>query len=211
MLKKSITFKDLEGHEVTEDYYFHLSKADLVEMEVSHKGGLARWLQSVVDAEDGAQIIAEFKKLILSSYGEKSDDNRRFVKSQALRDEFMSTEAYSTLFLELCTDAGKAAEFVNGIVGQDTRDEAAIAKLAESQPEGHPSDPAATPAEPRWPPRELGDGAPEGRNVFEGGGEADPTAVEPRILSKVELEEMDADELQSGLASGRFTIGGSLS
>lgn len=143
MLKKSITYEDFYGKEVTEDHYFHLSKADLIEMEVSHKGGMQEHLQRIIDSEDGAAIIAELRRLILSAYGERSEDGRRFIKTQELRDEFQSTEAYSTLFMELCLDSEKAAEFVNGIVPPSL--ERDVAKLRPETNSSHPSDPAAKP------------------------------------------------------------------
>lgn len=125
MLKKTIKYTDFNGDEVSEDHFFHLSKAELVELEMSEKGGLSEVLQRIIDAEDGKRIIAEFKKIVLGAYGQRSEDGRRFVKNQTLRDEFESSEAYSTLFMELVTDAGKAAEFVNGIVPQGLADDAA--------------------------------------------------------------------------------------
>lgn len=124
MLKKTITYEDFNGGEVSEDHFFHLSRAELVELEMSTEGGLSNSLQNIIASEDGKQIIAEFKKIILGSYGKKSDDGRRFIKNQQLREEFESSEAYSTLFMELVTDAGKAAEFVNGIVPGNLAQEA---------------------------------------------------------------------------------------
>lgn len=125
MIKKTINYVDFNGEEVSEDFFFHLSKAEIVELEMSHKGGLEQAIKRIVDAEDGKAIIAEFKNIILSSYGQRSADGRRFIKNQTLREEFESTEAYSTLFMELVTDAEKAAEFVRGIIPQDLAEEAA--------------------------------------------------------------------------------------
>ena len=119
MLKKTITFKDFNDNEVSEDHHFHLSQAELVELEMSHKGGLSDALQKIIDAEDGKAIMAEFKNIILSSYGKRSEDGRRFVKNQQLREEFESSEAYSALFMELILETDKAIEFVNGIVPGD--------------------------------------------------------------------------------------------
>lgn len=132
MLKKTITYTDFNGDEVSEDFFFHLSKAELVELELSRQGGLEATIKRIAAAEDGKEIIAEFKNIILTSYGRRSDDGRRFVKNQALRDEFESTEAYSTLFMELVTDADKAAEFVRGVIPQDLAEEAA--KIAVAPP-----------------------------------------------------------------------------
>lgn len=116
MLKKTITFDDYNGKTVTEDFYFNLTKAELVELQMSEKDGFSEALELIVKSEDGKMIIEHFKKIILLSYGEKSDDGRRFKKTDELREEFAQTEAYSSLFIELATDANAATEFINGIV-----------------------------------------------------------------------------------------------
>ena len=139
MLKKTITYEDFNGETVSEDFFFHLSKAELVELEMSHEGGLSESLQKIVDAEDGKAIVAEFKNVILGSYGQKSTDGKRFVKNAIIREEFESSEAYSTLFMELITDPDEAAKFMNGIIPQGMAEEAtrvtALAPVPPSEPE----------------------------------------------------------------------------
>lgn len=119
MLKKTITYTDYNGTERTEDKYFNLSKAEIMEMEMSTAGGLAEMIQNIVKAQDAPAIMKIFKDIILKSYGEKSPDGKRFIKSEELSTEFAQTEAYSVLFIELATDADKAAEFINGIIPSD--------------------------------------------------------------------------------------------
>ncbi len=116
MLKKTIVYEDYNGNEVTEDFYFNLSKAELVELQLSTKIGFAETLQEIIKAEDGQQIIDHFKKIILMAVGQKSEDGRRFIKTQEIRDDFSQTEAYSQLFVDLATNAEGAAEFIKGIV-----------------------------------------------------------------------------------------------
>lgn len=116
MLKKTFTYTDYNGVERTEDHYFNLSKAELMEMELSTTGGLAEMINKIVAAQDAPAIVKVFKDLVLKAYGQKSADGRRFIKSKELADEFSQTEAYSQLFMELATDADAAAKFVNGIV-----------------------------------------------------------------------------------------------
>ena len=116
MLKKTFTYVDFNGVERTEDHYFNLSKAELMEMELSTTGGLAEMINKIVAAQDAPAIVKIFKDLVLKAYGQKSADGRRFIKSKELSDEFSQTEAYSQLFMELATDADAAAKFVNGIV-----------------------------------------------------------------------------------------------
>lgn len=119
MLKKTITYKDYNDVERTEDFYFNLSKAEAMEMELSITGGLTEMIRKIVAAQDTPTIIATFKQIILKAYGEKSADGRRFIKSEELSKAFSETEAYSILYMELATDANAAAEFVNGIVPKD--------------------------------------------------------------------------------------------
>lgn len=116
MLYKTITYTDYNGTERTEDFYFNLTEAEVMEMEMSTSGGLAEMINRIVAAQDAPSIIAVFKKLLLKSYGVKSPDGKRFIKSDALSEEFSQTEAYSQLFMELATNSDKASEFVNGIV-----------------------------------------------------------------------------------------------
>lgn len=119
MLKKTITYTDYNNVKRTEDFYFNLSKAELMEMEMSTSGGLAEMINKIVAAQDTTAIIKIFKDLILKAYGEKSPDGKRIVKSEEISNAFAQTEAYSDLFMELATDADAAAAFVNGIVPAD--------------------------------------------------------------------------------------------
>lgn len=119
MLKKTIKFVDFDGNEREESHYFNLTKAELTEMELSTNGGLTKMIEKIVETRDGGRIIAIFKDLILKSYGEKSLDGRRFVKSKELSEEFSQTGAYDALFMELATDADKASDFIKGIIPAD--------------------------------------------------------------------------------------------
>lgn len=135
MLKKTVTYEDFNGNQVTEDFYFHLSKAELMEMELSEEGGFANSLKKIVADADGKNIVETFKWIILQSYGEKSDDGRRFIKSDELRKEFEQHVAFSEMFIEFATDAKAAAEFIRGVVPAGLeQDDAAIEKqIAEMQ------------------------------------------------------------------------------
>jgi len=116
MLKKTITYRDFNDNERTEDFYFNLTAAEITEMEMSTTGGLAEMIQQIVKAQDMPAILKVFKDLVLRSYGVKSADGRRFIKSEEISKEFAQTNAYSQLFMELAGDAEKASAFVNGIV-----------------------------------------------------------------------------------------------
>ena len=116
MLKKTITYTDYNGVERTEDFYFNLTKAEVMEMEMSTSGGLSEMINKIVATQDVPAIIKIFKDIILKSYGEKSLDGKKFVKSEELSNAFSQTEAYSMLFMELATDTEAASNFINAIV-----------------------------------------------------------------------------------------------
>lgn len=132
MIREPITYTDYNGIERTEDFYFNLTKAEIMEMEMSTTGGLAEMIQRIVAAKDQPAIIKIFKDLILKAYGEKSADGKRFMKSEEIRLGFEQTEAYSQLFMKLATDADAAAKFVNGIIPADMAQQAsAIAPISK--------------------------------------------------------------------------------
>lgn len=116
MLKKTVTYVDFNGVERTEDFYFNLTKAEVAEMELSVQGGFSKMLEEIVASKDNVQIVNLFKQMVLKSYGEKSPDGRRFMKSDEIAQAFAQTEAYSEIFMELALDEKKASDFVNGIM-----------------------------------------------------------------------------------------------
>lgn len=116
MLKKTIKYTDYDGNEREEDFYFNLNKAEVTEMELSKQGGLSEYIKRIVAAQDAPSLVELFKELICKSYGEKSLDGKRFVKSKELTEEFTQTEAYAELFVELASNAEEATKFVNGIM-----------------------------------------------------------------------------------------------
>jgi hypothetical protein len=122
MLKKTIEYTDYNGVDCKEDFYFNLTNAEIMEMELTTDGGLAETITKIVDAKNVAEIIKIFKKLILKAYGIKSGDGKRFMKSDEISTAFSQTEAYSILFMELSTDADAASKFVNGIIPVETSD-----------------------------------------------------------------------------------------
>lgn len=131
MLKKTIKYTDYNGNNREEDFYFNLNKAEIMKMEMSTTGGLAEKINRIVAAQDAPAIITVFEDLIQKSYGVKTADGRGFEKKQEYLDSFMSTEAYSILYMELATDAEKAAEFINGVVPADMSKQVQKAMPAE--------------------------------------------------------------------------------
>lgn len=124
MLKKTITYTDYDGNKRTEDFYFNLTQAEIVELNMSPLGGLDYTLKKIINETDTGKIVEMVKNIILMAYGEKSFDGRRFVKKdddgRPLSRKFEDSPAFSELFIELLGDSKKAADFINAIVPNDT-------------------------------------------------------------------------------------------
>lgn len=128
MLKKTITYKDYNDNERTEDFRFHLSKAEITDMELAIEGGLSAKLQAIVNSNSTPEILKIFKEFILNSYGKLSDDGKEFLKVDPVTGEkyanrFMQSKAFEEFYMELLSDANAAANFINGIMPKELMDE----------------------------------------------------------------------------------------
>lgn len=123
MYSKKIKFTDYNGVEREETYHFNLNKAELTELQLGTTGSFSAMVRRMVETQDQPSLIGIVKKIIRMSYGIKSDDGKRFIKSPEISDEFEQTEAYVNLYMELATDDNASAEFINGIMPKDVRDE----------------------------------------------------------------------------------------
>ena len=136
MFKHNIKYTDYNGTERNETFYFNLSKAELMEMELSTQAGVDEMIRMMIATNDNAKIVQTFKDLILKSYGIKSEDGKRFIKSKELRDQFEQSEAYSEFFMAmLSNEDGLQTKFINGVINgsnvPNMTEEDAIAKLKE--------------------------------------------------------------------------------
>lgn len=116
MVKKTITYTDYDGQERTEDFYFNLTEAEILEMEMSMEGGMRKYIDSIIKSKSQLELVKLFKQMLLASYGKKSQDGRLFVKNEQNTAEFVAHPAYSKIYMELATDEEKASEFVNGLM-----------------------------------------------------------------------------------------------
>ena len=135
MYKKTIEYEDFKGNKRKEDFYFNLSKAELMEMELSTQAGTDEMIRMLIATKDHAKIVSIYKNLILKSYGIRSEDGTRFIKTDKLREEFEQTNAYSEFFIELLSSSEEQAKFINGVVSgsnlPNVSEEEALTKLRE--------------------------------------------------------------------------------
>ena len=116
MLKKTIKLEDFNGIEQSIDCYFHLTESELMDLQMSKQEGLDKTLQNIIDTKDNVQIYNYFRDIVQMSYGVKSADGFSFIKDEESTKRFVQSNAYSELLIELCSDADKAADFINGIL-----------------------------------------------------------------------------------------------
>lgn len=119
MLKHEITYEDFNGDKVTETLYFNLSQTEIIDMNLRYQGGLQGLIERITETQDLRTLVEIFKDLLLMSYGVKSEDGKRFVKNDELREQFTQTPAYDLMFMDLATNDDFAAKFITGIVPKD--------------------------------------------------------------------------------------------
>lgn len=214
MLKKSITYENpFTGTKTTEEFWFHISKAALVRMEVEEHQevytakdgqeltGMQAKMQRIVEAEDGKALMPLFEDIIRRSYGRRDGD--RFIQSEEIWADFKGSGAFDELLFELCTNAEASAAFVNGAMpgnletlAKEISAEAAAKKTAAKKRSAKKTtgqDELATEAKQAGTEREAAI--------------ANATTDNPVELRPNEIAEMNSADLQTGLASGKFTIG----
>lgn len=127
MVKKTLTFNDFEGNEITKDFYFNISKMEFRELDRKIPGGLQNMVDQIRTEKDQDRMLDLLSTLILASYGEKSEDGR-FVKEdpwgRKLSSFFKISEAWDVLFLNLLQNEQELNEFLTGIVPKDVAENA---------------------------------------------------------------------------------------
>lgn len=143
MLTKKIKAEDFDGNLREETFYFNLSKSELTKMELSINGGLSSLLQKISETQDIVEVKNLLERFIDLSYGVKSLDGRKLEKTEEALKDFKSTNFYDELFMELISDANKAADFINAVVPSDISQKAAELQQNGNLPAGlNPNHPA---------------------------------------------------------------------
>lgn len=131
MLKKTIKYRDFNDNELEEDFYFNLTQSELMKLQTSVPGGLEQMLRTIINTKDGNAIMDMFSKILHIAYGQKSPDGRRFIKSEEISEAFEQTLAYDQLYMELVTDADKAAAFIKAILPSEVQEASNVKTLAQ--------------------------------------------------------------------------------
>lgn len=131
MLKLPITYDDFNDVTHTEDFYFNLSAVELIDLQDSFGEDLEKLIQTMVEKKNIVGMMSAFRKIVQMAYGVRSEDGKRFIKSEELWGEFSQSNAFNKLFWELITDAEKNAEFIVGILPGDFDEK--MARLTAAQ------------------------------------------------------------------------------
>lgn len=134
MFKKTITYRDFNDKEQTKTLYFNLTRTEILEMENSETGGYGEMIKKVVDSKDGATIMKVFKTIILKSYGVKTEDGEGFDKGEELSKAFEHSAAFDALFIELCTNAEEATNFITHVMPLNDEQRKEIANKVTTTP-----------------------------------------------------------------------------
>jgi len=194
MISKTLTYERFDGETVTETFNFHLSKTELIQMEMSEKGGLQERLEKMIKEGDQRKLFTEFRELILLAYGKREGD--KFVKYPDLRLEFENSEALGELLLELARDEDAAGAFMQGIMPNSMRVSPAQTKLQIP--------------EPAKPQVSTNDGAPKMPErpapVSEAEQFGHSVPATPTAITRAQAAAMPATELQHKILSGQVVL-----
>lgn len=123
MIKETIEYTDFNGNVLVEDFYFNMTKDELIQLGAKTGNSLEQRINDLIVSENMAEIYDIFRTIVLDAYGEKSDDGRRFVKSKELSEEFAQTNAFSELIFKMINDPEYATKFMEGLMPKDILDE----------------------------------------------------------------------------------------
>lgn len=119
MIKKNISYIDYNGIKCSDDYYFHLNNIEWLRLD-SKYDGIQDFLKQVIKGiKPRSAVMDLLEDLILSAYGEKSEDGKKFIKTKELRDDFAQSEPYSELFTSFLQDTQKGIDFFNALAPKD--------------------------------------------------------------------------------------------
>jgi hypothetical protein len=132
VLKKTIEYRDLDGNKVSDDFYFHMNKAELVALEKSTPGGFRSYMATLNEETDQLKILQLYKDIISASIGQRHPDGRQFIKTPEFAASFMNTDAYSELILSFFSDGMVAAQFLAGVMPADLTEKIAPEVLRQT-------------------------------------------------------------------------------
>lgn len=116
MLTRTVTFENLNGDTVTKDYYFNVTKRELLEMTKKWGANPAEHLRNIAESKDVEKIVNVMDEFLLDAYGVPTADGEGFTKNAQVREDFSNSLAYAELFEQLLDNPIEFADFMTNLI-----------------------------------------------------------------------------------------------
>lgn len=116
MFRITVNYEDIDGNNVEQLLYFHMSEKDWVKADADHKaiGGYSNFLEKSTKDNDAVTIVSALDDIVRRAYGIKSEDGK-FVRNAALSEEFIDSFAYDAFLRELLYKPGVVDSFIKAL------------------------------------------------------------------------------------------------
>lgn len=115
MITKIVKYNNVDGEACEEKLYFNLTLSEAMDMEFADGKRLSERLMNVENADEGEQVNL-VQNLILSAYGEKSEDGKRLIKNDEIRENFKQSLVYDAFLRELLANPNEAQKFMETLI-----------------------------------------------------------------------------------------------
>lgn len=124
MLKKTVTYANVDGDQVSKDLYFNISANELVEKEALSNQTYSEKLKEIASSDKLSEIYPTVMEFIQEGYGVRTETGD-FEKDPADWEKFKRSLAYQALMDELLmnpdNNGNRLAEFINGMLPPNLR------------------------------------------------------------------------------------------
>lgn len=115
MLKHQVSYKDFDNKTVKETLWFNLTTRDSAKLTIKY-GDLAAYVKKIEKEKDAASMMVLIEDLVLTAYGERSEDGRHFVRNDEIRERFSYSLAFEALLDDLYSDEKKMSKFFDALL-----------------------------------------------------------------------------------------------
>lgn len=117
MLKQQVKYEDFDGNTQTETLYFNLNRMELISFQKRYGSeNMENYINKLIEEKQIEPMYDLLNDFVLTAYGVKSEDGKRFIKNDELREEFKQSLAYEALIEDFHDDSRKVLEnFIAGV------------------------------------------------------------------------------------------------
>lgn len=117
MLKQQVTYEDFDGNTQSETLYFNLNRMELISFQKRYGSeNMENYINKLIEEKQIEPMYDLLNDFVLTAYGIKSEDGKRFIKNDQIREEFKQSLAYEALIEDFHDDSRKVLEnFIAGV------------------------------------------------------------------------------------------------